>query len=161
KSKFKGMCDIVLAEARRQGCSYADVRFTMTAGIPGGSANFTTAGARGGGADFPGGGGGGRGGGGRGGGGRGGGGGFGGGRGGGGGRGAGIPTDADREAGGFGVRVIHSGVWGFASSPIVTEDELVRITRIATEVARASAIAKKRDVRLAPTPSYIENYITP
>src|SRR5262249_29134362 len=62
---------------------------------------------------------------------------------------------------GFGVRVIHSGVWGFASSPIVTEDELRRITRIAVEVARASAIARKRDVQLAPVPAYVENYITP
>ena len=64
-----------------------------------------------------GGGGGGRGGGGRGGGGFGG---FGGG---------GEPTVRDRGAAGFGVRVIHSGVWGFASSPIVTEDEIKRITR--------------------------------
>ena len=46
KSKFKGLADIVLAEAKRQGCSYADVRFTMTASLPGGSANFTTAAAR-------------------------------------------------------------------------------------------------------------------
>src|SRR5262245_22369623 len=56
KSKFKGMCDIVLAEAKKQGCSYADVRFTMTAGIPGGSANFTTASEGGRGGGFPGGG---------------------------------------------------------------------------------------------------------
>ena len=49
----------------------------------------------------------------------------------------------DGSRGGFGVRVIHSGVWGFASSPIVTEDEIRRITRVAVEVARASAIAKK------------------
>ena len=40
--------------------------------------------------------------------------------------------------------MIHSGVWGFASSPIVTEDEIRRITRMATEVAKASAIAKQR-----------------
>ena len=38
-------------------------------------------------------------------------------------------------AAGFGVRVIHSGTWGFASSPIVTEDEIRRITRIAADVA--------------------------
>ena len=63
--------------------------------------------------------------------------------------------------GGFGVRVIHSGVWGFASSPIVTEDEIRRITQIATEVAKASAIAKKADVRLAPVPAYLENWVTP
>ncbi|MEO7520723.1 MAG: TldD/PmbA family protein, partial [Gemmatimonas sp.] len=86
----------------------------------------------------------------------------GGGRGGrGGGRNTTIPTDAERQAGGFGVRVIHSGVWGFASSPIVTEDELRRITRVATEVAKASAIAKSRDLRLAPVPAYVANYVTP
>jgi TldD protein len=165
ESKFKGMADIVLAEAKTAGCSYGDVRFTMSSNIGGGNANFSNNAGRGGrGGDAGGdpaafagrgGGGGGRGGGGRGGGG--GGGGFGGGRGGGG----GIPTDADRQAGGFGVRVIHSGVWGFASSPIVTEDEIRRITRIAVEVAKASAIAKKTDVRLAPVQAYIENYKTP
>jgi TldD protein len=57
-------------------------------------------------------------------------------------------------AAGFGVRVIHSGTWGFASSPIVTEDEIRRITRIAAEVARASAIAKKTDVKLAAVQAY-------
>jgi TldD protein len=59
------------------------------------------------------------------------------------------------------VRVIHSGVWGFASSPIVTEDEIRRVTRVAVEVARASAIAKKTDVKLAPVPAYVVNYVTP
>src|SRR3954463_9757008 len=94
----------------------------------------------------------------------GGGGGGGGGRGGRGGRGGGnggIPVDADRAAGGFGVRVIHSGVWGFASRPIVDEMELRRITGVATEVAKASAIAKKADVKLAPVDKYIEYFKTP
>src|SRR5215475_12080145 len=35
---------------------------------------------------------------------------------------------------GFGVRVIHSGVWGFASSPLTTEDEVRRIARAALDV---------------------------
>ena len=150
ETKFKGLADIVLAEAKLAGCTYADVRFTMNSTLPGGAANFRAGGPAGGGGGggFPGGGG------------RGGGGG--GGRGGrGGGRGVGIPTDADRQAGGFGVRVIHSGVWGFASSPIVTEDELRRVTRVATEVAKASAIAKKADLKLAPNQAYVDHYITP
>ena len=69
---------------------------------------------------------------------------------------AGPPNEPDGtpRAAGFGVRVIHGGVWGFASSPIVTEDEIRRITRLAIDVAKASAIAKKRDVQLAPTPAY-------
>lgn len=145
ETRFKGMADIVLAEAERAGASYADVRFTLTSTLPGASANFSAAGrGAGGGA-----------------GGRGGGGGFGGGRGGRGGGTTGIPADADRRPGGFGVRVIHSGVWGFASSPIVTEDEIRRITRLAVAVARASAIARKADVRLAPVQAYVENYVTP
>jgi TldD protein len=57
--------------------------------------------------------------------------------------------------------VIHSGVWGFAASPIVTEDEIRRVTRIATEVAKASAIAKRVDVILAPVPAYTEYWATP
>jgi len=142
QSRFKGLADIALAECKTAGCSYYDIRFTRTLALPGVSATAGTVGAGGG---F--------------GGGRGGGGG-GGGRAGGGGRGggaqAGPPNDPDGtpRAAGFGVRVIHGGVWGFASSPIVTEDEIRRIARLAIEVARASAIARKIDVRLAPVPPY-------
>lgn len=144
ETRFKGLADIALMEAKNAGCSYADVRFTMTSSLQGGSATFRTQGTGG-----PGGGFGGRGGGG-------------GGFGGRGGRGSvGIPTDAERRVGGFGVRVIHSGVWGFASSPIVTEEEIRRIARVATEVAKASAIAKRADLKLAPNRAYVDNYITP
>lgn len=143
QSRFKGLADIALDECRRAGCSYYDIRFTRTLALPGVSASAGSAPARGG---F---------------GGRGGGRGGAGGRGGGGfgGRGggqAGPPNDPDGtpRAAGFGVRVIHGGVWGFASSPIVTEDEIRRIARLAIEVARASAIAKKFDVRLAPVQAY-------
>ena len=86
---------------------------------------------------------------------------IGGGGGGGGFGGGGADETAGRGAAGFGVRVIHSGVWGFASSPIVTEDEIRRITRMATEIAKASAIAKQRDVVLAPVRAYTEYWSTP
>lgn len=59
----------------------------------------------------------------------------------GGGQANGIPAEADRRAAGFGVRVVHDGVWSFASSPIVAEDEITRAIRVATAVAKASAIA--------------------
>src|SRR6516162_1576393 len=54
ESKFKGIADIALAEAKLAGCTYADIRFTMTTNPPGATANFrvegdgTTAGGRGG-----------------------------------------------------------------------------------------------------------------
>src|SRR5262245_51159226 len=150
-SKFKGLSDVALKEAKAAGCSYADIRFTRTTNsgananggnpVPGSEDDFGGFGGRGGRGGGRGGGfGGGFGGGGR------------GGRSGGGGR---------TGAAGFGVRVIHSGTWGFASSPIVTEDEIRRITRIATEVARASAVAKKTDVRLAPVQAYQVYWATP
>jgi TldD protein len=143
ESKFKGLADIALAEAKKNGCTYADIRFTRrtNSGVnaSGGNRDFEGLGGFGGGGR---------------GGGRGrGGGGFGGFGGGGG--------TEDGAAAGFGVRVIHSGVWGFASSPLVTEDEIRRIARIATDVAKASAIAKRMDVRLAPVPAYVEYWTTP
>ncbi len=150
ESKFKGLADVALAQAKQLGCTYADIRFTRRTnrGVNASGGNRDAA-------ELGGFGGGGRGGGGRG-GGRGGRGGF----GGFGGDDAGAGAGANQAAG-FGVRVIHSGVWGFASSPIVTEDEIRRITRMAAEIAKASAIAKKMDVRLAPVPAYQDHWATP
>src|SRR3954469_25070556 len=45
ETKFKGLADIVLNEAKRNGCSYADIRFTLTSNIPGGTASYNVAGA--------------------------------------------------------------------------------------------------------------------
>src|SRR5213592_3319814 len=137
-STFKGLADTSLGEAKRVGCTYADVRFTrrVNSGVnaSGGSDRAGDGEA-----------------------------GFGGGRGGraGAGRGGGARAGGRPGAAGFGVRVIHSGVWGFASSPLVTEDEIRRITRIAADVAKASAIAKKVDVKLAPVPAYTEYWSSP
>src|SRR5262245_57228441 len=137
QSPFKGLSDVALGEAKKAGCSYADIRFTrsVNSGVNANGGNDR---------DAPGSEGGGR-----------------GGFGGRGGRGGGRGGCANRGAAGFGVRVIHSGVWGLASSPIVTEDEIRRITRIAADIARASAVAKKVDVKLAPVPAYTQYWSTP
>src|SRR6266849_2790057 len=136
-STFKGLADVSLGEAKRVGCTYADVRFTrsVNSGVnaSGGSDRADDGGGTGDGR---------------------------GGRGGAG-RGGGARAGGRPGAAGFGVRVIHSGVWGFASSPIVTEDEIRRIARIAAEIAKASAIAKKVDVKLAPVPAYTEYWSSP
>ena len=72
-----------------------------------------------------------------------------------------VPGGGISDTFGFGVRVIHSGVWGFASSPIVSADEIRRIVQEATAIAKASAMAKRFDVKLAPVPAYDEFYETP
>ena len=48
-----------------------------------------------------------------------------------------------------------------SSSPIVTEDEIRKTTRIAVDVAKASAIAKCVDVKLVPVPAYTDYWAVP
>ena len=73
----------------------------------------------------------------------------------------GFGAGGHEESAGFGVRVIHSGVWGFASSPFVTEDEIKKITAQATEVAKASAVSKRFEVKLAPVEAYTDYWAVP
>lgn len=54
---------------------------------------------------------------------------------------------------GFGVRVIANGAWGFSSSSVVTDAEADHIVEEAVDIANASALAKKKDVVLAPVSS--------
>jgi len=61
---------------------------------------------------------------------------------------------------GFGVRVLHKGCWGFAASRDVSAREVERITRLAYEIAEASALAKKRDIRLVPEPAHEDSWRT-
>src|SRR5574341_641417 len=61
---------------------------------------------------------------------------------------------------GFGVRVIADGAWGFAGSQLVTPDEIDRVAALAVEIAKASAIAKERDVVLAPVRAQTGTYRT-
>ncbi len=54
---------------------------------------------------------------------------------------------------GFGVRVIANGAWGFSSSSVVSDAEADHIVEEAVDIAHASALAKKKDVVLAPVSS--------
>lgn len=59
---------------------------------------------------------------------------------------------------GFGIRVIANGAWGFAASSILSLEEVRRVAEAAIEIAKASALTKKEDVRLTPTESYQDRY---
>ena len=119
QSKFKGLSDIALAEAKRLGCTYADVRFTRNVNDSVAVRDRVVTDS------------------------------------------FGFGAGGHEESAGFGVRVIHSGVWGFASSPFVTEAEIRKITAQATEVAKASAVSKRFEVTLAPVPAYQEYWSVP
>lgn len=68
---------------------------------------------------------------------------------------------SDDESQGFGVRVIVDGGWGFASSALLTGAEVDRITALAVQIARASALFKVRDAWLGPPVTSTGTYRTP
>ena len=54
------------------------------------------------------------------------------------------------ESVGFGVRVLVDGSWGFASSYELSSPELIRMTKLAVQIAKASAQLGKGSVDLGP-----------
>lgn len=62
---------------------------------------------------------------------------------------------------GFGVRVLVNGTWGFAASPIVTADEVKRVTVEAVEIARANSKFQRRKIELVSTPKVTATWKTP
>src|SRR5262249_37705337 len=69
-----------------------------------------------------------------------------------------VPFITDQQSFGFGVRVIAKGQWGFAASPLVTPEEIARITREAVTVANANAVLQASPVELAPTKAYVARW---
>ena len=61
---------------------------------------------------------------------------------------------------GFGVRVLVKGAWGFCSSADINENEIVRVSDKAIEIARASALLQKMPVILPPQTSVKDKYIS-
>lgn len=62
---------------------------------------------------------------------------------------------------GFGIRVIVDGAWGFASSSQVDVAEVDRVAARAVDIARASALTKRRDVDIGPAIMSTGVYVTP
>jgi TldD protein len=61
---------------------------------------------------------------------------------------------------GFGIRVLAHGAWGFASSSNVKASEFRKVANQAINIAKASAITKKEDVKLDEGMVYEDHYST-
>src|SRR5690348_5259252 len=72
-----------------------------------------------------------------------------------------IAAVQDSHDGGFGVRVLYGGAWGFAASSVLSAGEVRRVTDLAIEVAKASAGLTSDPVRLCPEPVHRETVVTP
>jgi len=72
-----------------------------------------------------------------------------------------VPNVSEDSSFGFGVRVIVNGAWGFASSPIVTPQEIARVTGEAVIIAKANASVQPKPLVLAPVKAYRDRWETP
>jgi TldD protein len=62
---------------------------------------------------------------------------------------------------GLGIRVLDRGSWGFAATDDLSADGIETTAALAVEIARASALAKKHDVFLAPEPRHEAEWTSP
>jgi len=69
-----------------------------------------------------------------------------------------IGSASDSESLGLGVRVLANGAWGFAATEDLTRAGVEAAAALALEIARASALVKQHDVRLAPEKAYQDDW---
>lgn len=62
---------------------------------------------------------------------------------------------------GVGIRVLADGAWGFSASNNLDKISLQETAAKALDIARASVLTKKEDIRLAQEDKHIDTYITP
>ena len=62
---------------------------------------------------------------------------------------------------GFGIRVLASGAWGFASCPDLTAKKIRETTGLAIQMAKAASLLKKQDILLSPLEATVDTYTTP
>src|SRR5216684_720517 len=62
---------------------------------------------------------------------------------------------------GLGMRVLDKGCWGFAATDDLTPEGLEAAAALAVEIARASSMAKKHDIELAPEDRYVADWVAP
>jgi TldD protein len=72
-----------------------------------------------------------------------------------------VGTLAESESLGIGIRVIASGSWGFASTDQLTREGIQSCAAEAVAIAKASALAKRENVALAPEKAYVDTWQNP
>jgi TldD protein len=70
-------------------------------------------------------------------------------------------TCAESESLGLGVRVIAGGAWGFAATDRLTREGIEACAAQAVDIAKASALAKRHDVVMAPELPYVDTWQNP
>src|SRR5712692_7135401 len=72
-----------------------------------------------------------------------------------------VGTLAQSESIGIGIRVLANGAWGFASTDRMTRESMAACAVQAVSIAKASALAKRGDVVMAPENAYVDSWQSP
>jgi len=72
-----------------------------------------------------------------------------------------VGTLAQSESIGIGVRALVNGAWGFASTDQLTKEGVAACAAAAVKIAKASALAKRSDVKMAPEDAYVDSWQSP
>jgi TldD protein len=72
-----------------------------------------------------------------------------------------VGTLAEYESLGIGIRVIADGAWGFSSTDRLTREGIDACAAEAVAIAKASALAKRENVSLAPEKAYVDTWQNP
>jgi TldD protein len=68
---------------------------------------------------------------------------------------------AESESLGIGIRVIAGGAWGFSSTDRLTKEGVQACAAEAVAIAKASALAKRENVALAPENTHVDTWQNP
>jgi TldD protein len=72
-----------------------------------------------------------------------------------------VGTLVESESLGIGIRVIADGAWGFSSTDRLTREGIDACAAEAVGIAKASALAKRENVSLAPEKAYVDTWQNP
>jgi len=72
-----------------------------------------------------------------------------------------VGTLSQSESIGLGIRVLADGAWGFASTDRLTREGVAVCAAQAVSLAKASALAKRGEVVLAPEKVYVDSWQSP
>jgi TldD protein len=67
----------------------------------------------------------------------------------------------ETETLGIGIRVVASGAWGFASTDRLTREGVQACAAQAVAIAKASALARRKNVALAPEQAHVDTWQNP
>jgi TldD protein len=72
-----------------------------------------------------------------------------------------VGTLVESESLGIGIRVVAGGAWGFASTDRLTREGVQACAAEAVAIAKASALAKRENVSMAPERAYVDTWQNP